>query len=171
MAKTQTQNGNNLPEPRNPKKELRLKIQAVVDELHGIEQGIEAAEKSKAQAKDNYQKSFDQGDEGGMKSALSQIRNCNAEKENLIASLGDFPANIEGLQTAHSELLSRTRIERDTLDKKLTELRAKFQELKIEYDSTHGILSELNELDNLLLKIKDRFSPEPEPAKTESQAD
>ena len=153
------------------RKELSGQINNLLSNLAEVKAGIGTAEKQKMVAKEDYQKQLDKGDENGMKKALAQIRSSNSQRENLINSLSGFNDKITELRTAHSELLSQARNNRSEIEQKLEACQVEFQRNKSEFDSVHGILGQLNSLNNELQKIGDNIETEKPPQKMTDTSD
>ncbi len=91
----------------------RISVEAagVLEEINRLLHEIAAADDQKKTAKDAYQTALDAGDERGMKSALSRIREANATREGAVGRLtaGTFSGRIESLDKAHNDLCANLR--------------------------------------------------------------
>ena len=117
----------------------------------------ETVEKTKAVARAEYDHALSRGDEKGMSLALAKIRTAHKENDSFIKSLTKSQKTASELRGNHEDLRTESSKLRSDAEKQMQLTRDAFRAADTFHDSVAGLLSSLNELDELLLQTKGRF--------------
>ena len=137
---------------------LSKNIAAEISRLQKLAEQNEDAEETKRAARAQYDACLDRGDADGMAEALSRIREAHQPNEQLINSLSKAAKVLSELRDVHTGLRAKSSKLLADAEQKMQRSQAEFHAVDLLHSSIAGLLSSVNELDELLLQTKDRFN-------------
>jgi len=127
--------------------ELSDKVNSIGVEFNEQLKKIEAAEKQKSDAKEEYNRCLDKGDESGMSYCLKTIRNSNDKIEKLQGQLKDFSPKVSELHEGQKALVVSARALRGPAENALSKAKSDLQKLEVLISQCGaGLLSQINDL-------------------------
>lgn len=99
-----------------------------------------------------------------MSEALSRIRQASSQREKLLSSVGDFDRHIAAVRESFSALMAKARVYRSQNETTFEMCRAEHKKAELLQDRCHGLLSEINNMDRELARIKNASLPQEPPA-------